>query len=238
MTTTREWYGWLFAIRRTPRWNESIDWRDAFRAAGEDYLPGFDPYDGLMYMGRRSPYGRYQFVDPDEVASAFGELPWFDLASPCPFVGAVEGFLNWDWWTDDIEVRKQDIECFGWASNGYAVRLRDGFRWDVIAQNTYTLGEADQKHGFDGGGALLNLGLSYNDYVRGVIAQALVKHGLVVEPTWRRSSNNRMRIDQFIPQGRQTHGECWEVFERHRGDPLVFWAYNNQRAGLDEIVKD
>lgn len=239
---TREWYGWLLAIRRTNRWDGAMAWQDAFRAAGKRLFFAIsdellDP-DGYMYMGPRSPHGRHQFVDTAEVAAVFGAAPWFDLAAPCPWVGEVAGFLSWEWWTDDTETRRFDVERLLGASKGYAVRLRDGMCWDVMAENTYQLIEASQKHGFGDGDDLPELGDGYEHYVWSQIAAALGKLGLRAERIRYGTSHNRIRFDQLIPAPGQTHAQCWETLRRHERDPLVLWAYNNDRERLAELIRD
>lgn len=232
--------GWLLAIRRTEAWDAAPSWREAFLAAGARLFDAIEPTffdpDGQMYAHGR-PVGRYRFFGVDEAEAAFGGRGWFRLAPPCEWVGRVEGFLGWEWWTERDQ-RLFDIGRFLAASNGYVVRLRDDLCFDAIASHTYRLADAHAKHGFGDGGDLPELGAAYDAYVWRTIEHALAELGLVAKRITYGTGHNRIRFDELVPAGRASLREAWARFDAHRDDPLQLWAYNQRRDELERLVDD
>lgn len=233
-------YPWLLAIRRTPRWEGTSDWQQAFRDAGRRLFFEIDPTmfdaDGQLYAGGR-PIGRYRFVETDEIRATCAERAWLQLEAPCEWIGGVEGFLTWEWWTAPAD-RRFDLERFLGASKGYVVRLRDDLAFDVIACNSYQLADAHAKHGFGDGDDLPELGPAYEAYVWDTIARALAKVGLRARKINYGTSHNRIRFDTLIPARGESLAEAWARFERHRESPLRLWAYTHDRSTLDMLVED
>jgi hypothetical protein len=235
-----DWYGWLLAISRTVAWDHRVSWTQSFRDAGARQFVAIEPTlfdpDGQMYAQRR-PTGRWRFVDVAEAQAAFGDRDWFRLEAPCAWVGAVEGFLNCEWWTE-LDDRMFDIERFLGASKGYVARLRDDRSFDAIAQNCYRLADAHAKHGFGDGDDLPDLGPGYDAYVWDEVAKALAELGLRAEKITYGTSHNRIRFDDLVPDRHIPLRDAWGVFAAHRDDPLVLWACNNRRDELKAIMED
>jgi hypothetical protein len=234
--TPSAWTGFLLAIREMPNWVDKTDWVQSFIAAGEarfDKLEAekFDP-DGQLYAGREI-HGRYQFVDVHAVQEAFPHSSWLTLEPPCPWVGPVRGFLNWEWWTPSIEARRYDAERFIGTSRGYIVRLRDGKVWEGVRQNEHPLAAAQQKHGFDDGVGLLDQNNAYQNYVWQTIVEKLAELGLNAKQITYGTSHNRFRFDELV----SNTPEAWRRFEAHKADVLKIWSQNNDIKSLISLIE-
>lgn len=148
------------------------------------------------------------------------------------------GFLNWEWWTPDVEERIYDVDRFIGTCKGYIVRLEDDQGWDGVAKNTYPLAEANEKHGFGSGADLPDFGPAYDAYVWETITRSLASVGLVAKKTSYGTSHNRIRFDDFLLGKRESHSKCWGLFGQHREDLLQFWAYNTQHEALRVLNYD
>jgi hypothetical protein len=238
---TDGWYGWALAIRRVGTRRSGAQWHSAFRESCSQLAYPIDPMyfdpDGQMY-DHGIPVGRYRFVELDEARAAFGRRAWFRLDAPCPWVDRVAGFLDVHWWCD-AEARRFDAERLLGAAHGFVVRLRDDAVFDLIARNTYRLGEANEKHGFGDGDDFLDAGPAYEAYVWGTITAALREHGLRAERITYGTSHNRMRFDELaVLHGSPDPAPAWARFAAHRDRPLEIWAHARCRDELARVLED
>lgn len=131
---------------------------------------------------RRRPRGGYQFATVETVRTAFPDASWLTVAHPEPLIGPVRGFLNFDWWTDDIDYKSHGIACWYQRSHGYLVDHTHGATFDSIGQLRWPLAEAFNPHGFSDGDFFLDRPAEYRAAIRLALSRELMLAG--VEPTF------------------------------------------------------
>jgi hypothetical protein len=115
----REWYRMLAAVRSREA-RPDPGWRDTLRAslataAWRECLDG----TGELRSGGR-PIGRYQFLEVSTVEARWGGTDWFEVESPCRFVGLLasrqppsntNSNTDTDSDTDSDSVRRSRTRC-------------------------------------------------------------------------------------------------------------------------------
>jgi hypothetical protein len=229
MSGEPEWYLFLAAVRSRSR-RPDPKWIDALRANLTDagWRGCLDP-SGELRDYRDHPIGRYRLADADEVRARWGDAPWFDLAPPCPHVGPVTGFLNWESWMDTKTGRDFAADLL-WATRGYLARTDSDARFEGVVEERFPLREAASSSGFHDGDFFFRDDAAYGGYVRSEIVAAVERLGLQPELFNGGTSHNPHRINQFVPRQNMPYAAAWQKFRDHENLPLQLWGYN--RAGM------
>ena len=225
MSDGPESYLYFAAVRsRSPR--PDGRWKDSLRARLEDasWRNCLDSSGELHDYGGR-PIGRYQLLEVGEVEARWGDAPWFELDSPCRFVGPVTGFLNWESWMD-AKTGLGFAKDLLWASRGYLARTDRPDRFDALVEEEFPLRDAASNHGFHDGDFFFDDAPGYADYVRDRIVAAVAQLGLQPELFNGGTSHNPHRINQFVPRKNQTYATAWQTFHEHENEQLSLWGYN------------
>jgi hypothetical protein len=230
------WYRYLLSIRRDDE--NPAPWRDRLRACTQARLDA----DGQLYVGAR-PAGLYQWVSVDEVSAAFEAAPWLDQSTLCPWIGAVEGVLNWEWWEGYLtpDVRLGIAGELARIACGRITRMTDGRSFDLVAQRSFPVRESDSKHGFVDGDFFFSWTNrpGYRAAIGQAISDALASIGLRAELSnvpgsslQFGTSHNPFRIQSLDSLGGKASPEaCWKLLA-DRGDvPVKLWGFD--WPGLD-----
>jgi hypothetical protein len=225
VTDEPEWYLCFAAVRSRSRRHDP-KWRDQLRAAlaDEAWSNCLDPTGELRDYGGR-PIGRYQLFDVREVQARWGSAAWFTIDPPCPFVGPVSGFFNWESWTD-AKTGRDFARDLLWATRGYLARTDQTDRFEGFVEETFPLGDAARKGGFHDGDFFLRDDPVYGQYVRDTIVAAVEALGLRPELFNGGTSHNPHRIDDFVARKTLSHAACWQKFRDHEHLPLRLWGFN------------
>jgi len=221
------WPRYLIAVR--PRPGHRGDWRAAVRdrLAAQGAAPLAADEELVDVAGRAM--GVYRFVDLDEARRHFAGAPWLAREHRCPFVGALAGFVAWEWWHGyhDFDDRRYLVDHLLAACDGVIVRADTGAIFDPVIEAEYALEHVVQKHGFEDGAFFLR-GVDddpdYAAYVRDTIAAALRAIGLHGDFITYGTSHNPIRIDAFEPRRGETHADCWQRFHAHAHRTVRLWG--------------
>jgi hypothetical protein len=200
-------FRYLLSIRSPHPVGDSVQVEQLFRAAymydncdddGHVYDGEFRA--GFIYESHREfngghPLGRYSFTTVERVHAAYPQASWLAIDHSEPSIGSVRGFLNFEWWTDDVDARSCLIAEWFRYSNGYLVDLATGTVFDSLTRRSWPLAEVLSKYGFDDGDFFLNRPPEYFAMIRRTLADALVRASVDAKFVDYGPLHNPMRVD-------------------------------------------
>lgn len=229
--------GILIAVRAEAGVYRSTTWRKRFTEdVSRQLSPTWLGVDGALIEFDGSKAGTYDFVECADARRSFGSAPWFDLATKCPFLGAVVGFVHVDLFDRDDDLPEWLLSQLLYASRGFLVRLDDGRRFEATVEEDFTLENVVWKHGFHDGECFYERA-DHADYVREVILSRLQALGLPAQLITFGTGHNPHRVEDFLPGPHGSPSEAWRVFEQHKQDLLRLWVFNAAGACEPEFAE-
>jgi hypothetical protein len=143
-----------------------------------------------------------------------------------PFVGDVRGFVTWEWWTSDMDLRRFFAENLLAAGLGYIARADGAGAFEWMVEEEFPLSHASQKHGFHDGDFFLRDDPVHSAYVRDTIVAAVEALGLTPKMFNAGTSHNPHRIDDFAPTNGMSRARSWARFQAHAAQMLRLWGVN------------
>ncbi|APR88140.1 Hypothetical protein A7982_13489 [Minicystis rosea] len=188
----------------------------------------------LVFEGEYPLNIHFEIVAPD----TFADRPWHRAQHDCPFVGALAGYVCWEY--DLQSTLMEEIERFAFAllreGRGVTARLADDRSFEAVRLCTFHFPSVLSKFGVDDGDAMLTHDEGpYSEHVLGAVRSAIAGAGFQCAYVgWTSTCHNPLRLAVVQPKGSDTlypalwgpDGELCDPDEALRGVSVEFWAYD------------
>ena len=181
-------------------------WQEDFYTQNQFWLDSFDPQKG-----------QYRFLSVEEAKQQL-DPAWLQPAEQCPYLGTLEGFVNWEWWQGLVSYEDREFMTLSWLrySNGFIARPDSKESFSFVKKLSYPLRDITSVYGFEQGEVFLKeVDSSYFSELQELVIHKLNTLGIQKETDpYYSTGRNELYLKEPIEK------------EKLEGEIIEFWGFD------------